>query len=86
MEIQCKRCGGPMEAGYPTARGIQNYMSGKPDLAFAVRGEPSSVNPLKAFKQGLEDAKADVYYLMEGYRCSSCGAVELFANEKVPWV
>lgn len=86
MEIQCSRCGGPMDAGYATAIGLigGNPPQGSPKLVFVVPGDPSSPNPITAFQQGLSDTRTTEAYLLRGFRCSACGAVELFATEKTP--
>jgi len=48
MLRQCQRCNVPMEIGYPGGIGL---MGGQ--VVFIVPGEPTSDNPVKAFKQGL---------------------------------
>jgi hypothetical protein len=52
-------------------------------IAFVVPGTPTSMNPLKAFHQGLKDELSDrVYDLSEmaGCRCEKCGYLEFYAD------
>lgn len=87
MEMQCSRCGGPMDVGYATALGLigGNPPQGSPKLVFVRPGDSTSPNPFSAFKQGLSGTRAPEAYLLRGFRCSTCGAVELFATESTPW-
>ena len=75
-----------MEPGYATAYGLVGGQDGNPHIVFVVPGEPTSCNPIKAFQQGLKDEKAAEAYLLRGYRCPSCGLVELVAEEKTSWM
>jgi hypothetical protein len=75
-----------MEMGYATAWGLIGGRDGNPHLIFVVPGEPTSNNPIKAFQQGLAAEKANEAYLLHGYRCPSCGLVELVAEERTTWV
>jgi hypothetical protein len=86
MQRQCYRCNVPMEIGYTSATGLYGYQDQKPHLVFFFPGEPTSANPIKAFQQGLESEKAPEAYLLHGYRCPTCGLVELVAEEKTPWM
>jgi hypothetical protein len=83
-EVSCRRCGHVMEAGYATALGLigSNPLSGSPRLVFVVPGQPTSTNPVKAFRQGLESERSSEAYLLRGHRCPKCGAVELSAVDK----
>jgi hypothetical protein len=84
--IQC-RCGAQMEEGYTTALGLlfDDQVSEHPKLAFVVLGEQTSRNPIKAFKQGLDQLPARRAYGLRGYRCAACGRVELIANDSIAW-
>jgi hypothetical protein len=80
---KCSRCGGSLEKGHTDAAVAPVYGAyggAKTGLTFVVPGEPTSANPLKAFRQGL-DGEADRVYWLEGYRCCSCGGVELYAKQ-----
>ena len=85
MDHLCPGCGVDMEEGAATARGLlggATRPADQPMLVFVVPGTATSLNPVTAFRQGLSgepDARA---YLMRGYRCPSCGRVELFATER----
>ena len=76
-----------MAAGYATALGLigGNPPSGNPKLIFVVPGQPTSLNPIKAFQQGLRNEQTNEAYLLRGHRCPSCGTVELLATERTPW-
>jgi hypothetical protein len=82
------RCGAAMQAGYTTARGLWGGDNplGVPKLVFVVPGEQTLANPIKAVKQGLDEAPTNVAYLLRGYRCPSCGIVELIALDETPWM
>lgn len=57
--------------------------SGNGGLEFVVPGERTSINPFKAFKQGLSDESAvgvhDISKLT-GHLCSKCGFLELYVD------
>lgn len=76
-----------MDPGYATAVGLigGNPPQGSPKLVFVRPGDLTSSNPITAFQQGLSDTRATEAYSLRGFRCSGCGAVELFANERTPW-
>jgi hypothetical protein len=85
MDKLCPKCNEAMEAGIATAHGlIGGPMIPKnvPRLIFTVLGAPTSWNPLTALKQGLANEPADADYWIKGLRCSGCGFLELFAEEK----
>lgn len=86
-QLRC-RCGEVMELGYTTAIGLVDSMSVDydPRLVLVVPGEPTSMNPIKAFQQGLEEAPPNRAYQLHGYRCPKCGRVELAAIDRVPWM
>ena len=53
-------------------------------LEFVIPGTETSLNPLKAFKQGLSSEPSDQVYdfsKMTGLRCHACGYLELCALE-----
>jgi hypothetical protein len=52
-------------------------------VTFVVTGNPTSLNPIKAFKQGAADEPADRRFLLAGARCSGCGFVEFYAAEPI---
>jgi hypothetical protein len=73
-----------MEPGVATAHGLFGGAvapAAEPRLVFVVTGTPTSGNPITAFRQGLAGEPGDRSYLLRGFRCPSCGRVELFANE-----
>lgn len=87
MNNACAKCGGRMEAGVATAYGLlfaAVASKEEPRLQFVVPGSATSINPVKAFKQGLTDEPDTRVFWMEGQRCSSCGFVELFATRSAP--
>ena len=87
MEHLCVKCGGKMEAGVATASETlfgTAIPKEEARLQFVVPGSGTSMNPIKAFKQGLSDEPDKRVFWMEGQRCSSCGFVELFATRTAP--
>ena len=87
MEKKCTRCDGVMQAGVTTALGLRagNLQDGPARLVFVVRGEITSPNLGEAFQQGLEDRPWHQGYRIEGYRCSRCGALDLYAMEETTY-
>ena len=60
MADTCPKCGGEMEAGIATAFGLLgDPRKDEPRLQFVVPGVPTSLNPITAFKQGLNDEPAN---------------------------
>jgi hypothetical protein len=83
MSKTCSKCGGALEAGFATALGLTGGSSldgGRPHLQFVVLGGPTSANLLTAFKQGLAGEAANRTYEIRGFRCSGCGALDLYAE------
>ncbi|HVW37208.1 MAG TPA: hypothetical protein VHB99_07875 [Pirellulales bacterium] len=82
---KCGKCGGFLEAGNTTALELIAGASEEHEsrLIFVVLGTDSSNNPLKAFQQGLANEPADRHYRIVGFRCSQCGALELYAEDRV---
>jgi hypothetical protein len=73
-----------MEAGAATAHGLAasaTLSPAEPRLVFVVPGTPTSGNPITAFRQGMSGEPGDRACLIGGFRCPSCGRVELFALE-----
>jgi hypothetical protein len=84
MNHRCPQCDVEMEAGAATAHGLIGGAvtpASQPRLVFVVPGTPTSGNPITAFRQGMAGEPGDRGYLMRGYRCPSCGRVELFATD-----
>ena len=83
----CGKCGGLLEAGRTTVQGlVAPYLSESTPisrLVFIVLGTETSPNPIKAFEQGFADEPADRRYRIAGYRCSQCGALELYAEDPI---
>jgi hypothetical protein len=83
----CGKCGGLLEAGSTTAQGLLaadlSVSKRISRLVFIVLGTETSQNPIKAFKQGIADERADRHYRIAGYRCSQCGALELYAEDLI---
>ncbi len=83
MNKTCEKCGGPFEAGFTTALGLiggAKRESHEPQLIFVVPGSARSPNPVKAFQQGLADEPPERSYKIRGFRCSRCGALDLYAE------
>jgi phage FluMu protein Com len=88
-KLRCHHCNELMEDGYTTW--THTRFVGTPPvgsrhlnlLVFVVPGEPTSINPVKAFKQGLQENAASKAYELRGYRCPKCGTVELKALDSV---
>ncbi|HEY8749420.1 MAG TPA: hypothetical protein VIM11_15655 [Tepidisphaeraceae bacterium] len=79
----CPKCGAPVEAGVATAAGLIGPapLNPKPRLKFVIPGTPTSLNPITAIKQGLNDEPSARGFWLTGFRCSKCGLVELYATE-----
>ena len=84
MSTTCPKCGGAMERGFTTAVGLIGAgcydESHKPPLRFTVPGTPTSLNPIKAFQQGIRDEPDVRGYDIVGMRCSGCGYLEFYAG------
>ena len=90
-EVRCNRCGTIMEFGYTCltwTNAVATPLSGtsKIKLVFAIPGEQTSPNPVKAFKQGLSGIPAGKAFEMQGCRCPACGTVELIAQDQVEYL
>ena len=83
--LRCHRCGAETEDGFCTASDFVGTPPSEARLVIVVPGEATSANPLRAFRQGLDDAKQNEAYVLRGRRCTNCGAVELFATEAITW-
>jgi hypothetical protein len=71
-----------MERGSTITRGLFGSESAKPpQVLFSIPGTPTSLNPIKAFQQGLNEP-GDRHYGIAGVRCSACGYLEFYADEK----
>ncbi|MFO0917193.1 MAG: hypothetical protein U0872_02635 [Planctomycetaceae bacterium] len=83
MDKICGKCGGALNAGFTTALlGFGPRIEDrKSKLLFVELGNPSSLNPIAAFQQGLREEPGDTAYLIDGYRCSKCGSLELYAEK-----
>jgi hypothetical protein len=80
--MTCQKCGGSMEAGVAWAVGTHAGPMGSgshPGQVDFVIGTPTSLNPVKAFRQGASDEPMARRYRLTGARCSRCGIVELYA-------
>jgi hypothetical protein len=87
MDKTCGKCGGRMEAGVTKPDRV--YLRGasvgsQAGLVFIVPGAKTSMNPITAFKQGLSSEESSRGYRVEGFRCSSCGFLEMYGGEEVP--
>jgi hypothetical protein len=67
-----------MERGFVHARW---YGRETPQVEFTVPGPDTPWNPVEAFNQGLR-GETDRDYNIVGMRCSSCGYIELYADER----
>ncbi len=84
MSKTCSKCGGKLEAGFATAQGligVTDTDGRNPHLVFVVLGNATSSNLIAAFQQGIADEPTNRVYGIQGYRCSDCGALELYAND-----
>ena len=83
-EKTCGKCGGLLEAGFTTAIGLvagDKSWTHDSQLVFVVLGTGTAINPVKAIKQGLANEPPDRHYRVAGFRCSECGALELYAED-----
>jgi hypothetical protein len=79
----CSKCGGTMEKGHTTAEGLvgaEPPFHFDPRLKFLVSDEATSINPIKAFKQGFSGEHPRRVFRMEGFRCAKCGFIELYGR------
>ncbi len=80
IDTRCLRCGCDME---PCDLKLSNLGFGSPvdDSSLVVRkpGAKVSMNPITAFRQGLNGEPDDIDYPLVAYRCRSCSKVELYA-------
>ena len=79
MPTQCPKCNGTMERGFVHATLV--FEREAPQIEFTLPGPPTPWDPVEAFKQGLR-GESDRDYNIVGMRCSSCGSLELYANDK----
>ena len=85
MKKTCGKCGGALHAGVTSAIGLVGEAereSPHSGLIFVVSGHPTSANPITAFQQGLAGEPSDRFYRVRGFRCSNCGALDLYADEE----
>ena len=85
MKKTCGKCGGSLQAGFTSAIGlVGGAVRDNPHsaLIFVVPGQRTSANPIMAFQQGLADEPSDRSYHVRGFRCSNCGALDLYADEE----
>lgn len=85
MTLICAKCGGQMERGHTTAHGLigggdieRPFHESR--LLFVVDGTTTSMNPIKAFKQGSSGEAGDRDYRIVGARCASCGLLEFYGE------
>lgn len=86
MKKTCGKCGGSLEGGFTTALGLvfgAQREGEESRLIFVVPGTHTSPNPIRAFQQGLADESSQKSYRISGYRCSACGALDLYADEEI---
>jgi hypothetical protein len=86
MNSSCPKCGWTMQVGVASAEGLlfgSKASEGQPRLMFVTLGEPTSTNPVKAFKQGLAEEPANEGFLIRGSRCATCGYLELYATDPI---
>ena len=84
MNNACPKCGGTMQVGIASAEGLlfgSKASEGQPRLLFVTLGEATSMNPVKAFKQGLAGEPTNQGFLIRGLRCATCGYLELYATD-----
>ena len=86
----CPKCDGEMEPGSLKLFNSQiedDFRGGLVRIGFVVPGTKTSLNPLKAFMQGLEGQPEDrVHDLSEvtSLRCRNCGFLEFYAPSPAP--
>lgn len=81
----CGKCGAELQEAVGRAKGLVFDTARRATtqrLWILVPGTPTSMNPIKAVKQGLSDETDDQMYNLQPWRCPSCGFVEFYANEK----
>lgn len=80
-EFRCLRCNGQMEEGkltlsFPFGKRPGGMHEAK--AVFVAPGIKTSLNPLTAFKQGLEDQPRDQERPIRAFRCDQCGRIEFY--------
>jgi len=79
--LVCSKCGGAMSWGEIRYAGSP-LMAGN-RLEFVIPGTRTSMNPLKAFNQGLSDEPSDQIHdfsKLAGCLCSTCGFLEFYLD------
>lgn len=81
-EFSCLRCNGPMEEGKLTLSGPFGMHPAlrEATVVFVAPGIRTSLNPLTAFKQGLEDQPRDQECPIRPFRCDQCGRIEFYST------
>ena len=83
MKQSCPKCGGDMQEGFTTAAGLiggDKVESQVAQILFVLLGSPTSLNPIKAFKQGRSQDEHQLACGIYGLRCSVCGYLELYGK------
>jgi predicted nucleic-acid-binding Zn-ribbon protein len=83
MTNNCPKCGATMERGLTRVRGA--FLNESTPVQFLISGTPAPLNPIKAFRQGLQgqgQGQGDQLYGIVGMRCSACGYLELYAERE----
>jgi hypothetical protein len=84
-EKTCGKCGGGLEEGFTTALGLDGgsgVEGTRTRLVFVVPGGPTSMNPIRAFRQGMAHEPGGRHYGIVGSRCARCGSLELYTDEE----
>ena len=82
LDRKCAKCGGALEAGSLRARDTQDLTSKVAEFSFVRPGEPTSCNPIEAFRQGMAGQPSEWQFPVLAWRCSRCGLVELYASDQ----
>lgn len=80
---KCSQCDVDMQEGILTVRGVFGAAAQSEllsNIVFRLPGEQTDGNPVKAFKQGLSDARSDSRFVVIPFRCPKCGKLECFSG------
>ncbi len=76
--MKCLRCQVEMVCGIARAVGTMGGSDrDQSNLIFRIPFSNTDNNLIKAFKQGLSGEEKEQEFTVKGYRCPSCGMIEL---------
>lgn len=81
-EFSCLRCRGRMSEGKLTLSFPSGMHLGMHEakVVFVAPGIKTNLNPITAFKQGLEDQPADKEHSIKAFCSEQCGRIEFFCS------